>query len=115
MPRYIDAERLTKDVENTYLDGDSSNYYRATEEGDTLVGKFQMIDLIYDQPTADVEEVRHGRWVQIDDHIGICSVCGRDVRTFGADKTGCALILSAMYYRCPECGAKMDQEGEAEK
>ena len=98
MARFIDAEKLTKEIENTYLDGDSSYSFHATGEGDTLIGKFQVLDIIFDQPTADVEEVRHGKWI---------------VHKIGGKvwKRQCSVCKA--YYRgispfCKECGAKMD-------
>ena len=61
---------------------------------------------IKDIPAADVEPVRHGRWIPINrsnpvwSQFGIrqhkCSECGREEES--ARK------------RCPECGAKMDAE-----
>lgn len=56
-------------------------------------------------PTADVVEVRHGRWLfhdtdENDMTIVKCSECGRK-RYFGANY-------------CPNCGAKMDGKGEGE-
>lgn len=57
-------------------------------------------------PAADVEPVRHGRWMHEETegcfHIWSCSVCGRGMNgnPMGTD----------LY--CYHCGAKMDLEGE---
>ena len=61
--------------------------------------------LIYDQPTADVAEVRHGEWEfhdtdENDMVIVKCSACGR--KQYGGSNY------------CPNCGAKMDGKGEGE-
>lgn len=55
-------------------------------------------------PAADVEPVRHGRWVpsKIRNEIERCSKCGKVFRHpsfYG-------------YHFCPSCGAKMDLEDE---
>lgn len=54
-------------------------------------------------PAADVQKVRHGKWQTIIDLNGIVEgwlheECGRQVTSKDA--------------YCPECGAKMDEEGE---
>ena len=59
-------------------------------------------------PTADVQEVRHGKWIYEDSDIGWadykCSTCGEcyvlEAGTPQEDK----------YNFCPHCGAKMDKE-----
>ncbi len=52
-----------------------------------------MIDSV---PAADVVEVRHGRWLPVDDNMDAfdCSECE-------------AMVSKRMNY-CPSCGAKMD-------
>jgi rubrerythrin len=71
--------------------------------------KDNMVNCIKRQPTADVEEVRHGRWLPIIERssyldppyydTGKCSSCGYVVD------------VSEMNHKyCPECGAKMDGE-----
>ena len=54
-----------------------------------------------DCPSADVEPVRHGRWIKISP-AGIyeCSECGQIVITKDIDA----------YKRCHNCGARMDEE-----
>lgn len=54
-------------------------------------------EAINDTPTADVVEVKHGKWVCLEAEIGYfaCSEC--DHR-----------ILRAECNYCPNCGAKMD-------
>ena len=55
---------------------------------------------VADQPTVDAVEVVHGRWVCLEAEIGYfaCSEC--DHR-----------ILRAKCNYCPNCGAKMDGDG----
>ncbi len=104
--RYIDAEPLKSEIENTYLDGDSAINYRADADGDTLIGKFQVLDIIYDQPTADVQEVKHGKWI-FTDHYGYyhtpiyeCSNCKKMVED----------NYIHIHKYCLHCGAKMDEK-----
>ena len=54
--------------------------------------------------TVDAVEVVHGRWVEADDGDGvICSVCREDF---------CTIIHETDRYNyCPNCGAKMDGDG----
>lgn len=60
-------------------------------------------NMLKNAPTADVEEVKHGEWIEQHDpnddplfrRKWFCSVCG-EWQTYGISK------------RCPECGAKMD-------
>ena len=52
---------------------------------------------------ADVEPVRHGRWVSVPHKLArVCSVCNRDEPYKFAD------IDADVYDYCPSCGAKMD-------
>ena len=62
-------------------------------------------------PTADMQEVRHGRWIE-SDFCGLygiyyrCSVC--DLKDEVPTNEG-----EPLYYYCPWCGAKMDlKDGE---
>lgn len=62
--------------------------------------------IIKNQPTADVQEVRHGKWLPTrHPDQKRCSVC--DVISFIALYP---CINKADY--CPHCGAKMDKEQE---
>lgn len=54
---------------------------------------------IQDAPAEDVQEVRHGRWIETDTYPK-CSVCG----LYG---------VSDMNF-CPNCGSRMDLEGDTE-
>ena len=59
--------------------------------------------------TADVEEVKHGKWENMTDidsaylNTYRCSACGT---TFWIDE----IPKDANYNHCPNCGAKMDKE-----
>lgn len=70
-------------------------------------GKYncQLCD-VGDAPTADVVEVKHGRWIIGEDEAeyeyGVCSVCDHrewDAFAYGRDRVP---------NYCPNCGARMD-------
>ena len=67
-------------------------------------------EVINDFPSADVQEVKHGKWIDLHDEdvlyeqIYKCSVCGK-----------CFVLETGTpqeneYNYCPNCGAKMDGE-----
>lgn len=85
MSRYIDAEKIK---------------YTEYINGDVTVSK----DLVEKIPTADVQEVRHGKWIVCGtfDDLVKCSCCGyRDTRNH--------VIYENLMY-CGKCGAIMDEE-----
>lgn len=104
---YIEREALLDDIDKTVL-FDVRTKIRNLE----IRGANKVINRIKAQPTADVQEVRHGEWIKSNEHINFdngkvaewtnfyCSECDAP-NTF---PTKC----------CPECGAKMDKEGEQE-
>ena len=63
------------------------------------------IDTVNNVSAADVAPVVHGKWLkpEYEYHVGICSLCG------------CVPLKPAFrsthYNYCPNCGAKMDEEG----
>lgn len=96
--RLIDADKMRKDVldlQNCY-NGFSDTYDKA-----------MILGLVDEQPTVDVEPVRHGRWI----YKGVrgrfpvceCSVCGN------VENADWAVLGDNVNY-CPNCGAKMDKE-----
>ena len=90
MSRYIDAERLTFVIKKNFGHG-------------TISPILQLID---EQPTADVRENVKGEWIDcLEDDIvdvQICSVCG--YKEYVIDKPNF----------CPNCGADMRGEDNAE-
>lgn len=59
-------------------------------------------NVLFDIPSADVEPVRHGRWITKGQDF-FCSVCGEEsaYNWHGASKFS---------NYCPTCGARMDGE-----
>ena len=87
MPRHIDATLLKAEFTGNFIDTSYSP---------------EFIKAIIDrQPTADVQEVRHGKWIRGNYVCGEyefkCSVCGN---------TEWHTSYSTPF--CPHCGARMD-------
>ena len=91
MPRYIDADKIVYWIRHVSKDG-----------LETDVRKVAFLDEIKRMPTADVVEVKHGKWVgkPLAGYCTVmCSVCG-----------SVFLVNSGRWKYCPNCGAKMDKE-----
>ena len=104
MPRYIDAEKVLKGIEELK----ESPWFNS---GRDKIGTFAHVLYIIraeavgivarlcieKEPTADVEEVRHGEWIKPYSILRpFCSKC----------KAVCKDNENTKY--CHECGAKMD-------
>ena len=95
MPRYIDADELKQKVEHEL---DMQDLYLP----------IHFFDVVDEMPTADVAEVKRGRWI-VDREFGndvmsgeqmvICSECGKG-------------IFWGRQNYCPNCGAKMEEVEE---
>lgn len=90
MARYIDASKLMRRIETEAM--------RWGEEYDLS----QIMGDIEDFPTADVAEVKHGKWIE-------------QVRWIREDRTVmhyqcslCDVYTAKELNYCPNCGAKMD-------
>lgn len=95
MSRYIDADAAIKRFEE--LHGNEN----------TLLNSYNadwIVSFIEGQPTADVQKVKHGKWIvcgMFDDFVQ-CPCCGyRDIYNH--------VITENLMY-CGRCGAKMDEE-----
>ena len=56
-----------------------------------------------DEKPADVEPVRHGKWVEAGRGIDACSECNHGIREH----------MACVNKYCPNCGAKMDLGGNS--
>lgn len=71
----------------------------------------RFLQILRDLPAADVEPVRHGRWVRPhwrnSSYCCDCSECGGEAmhREYQWNKKG-------IYPICPNCGSKMDLEDD---
>lgn len=104
MAEYIDREALEKAMTIAAANGKDKD--RRTWA--------KAICLLHDMPTADVETVVHGRWIEQEDPMldtyYTCSVCNED---FYIETTGYTVKDLFTYTYCPNCGAKMDGGKEA--
>lgn len=73
---------------------------------------------IFDEPIADVVEVRHGYWIETEESfshktetMALCSVCGRGQLV--SDAFPFESVIRGLNY-CQNCGAKMDLKEGAE-
>lgn len=97
---YIEREALFRAIENI-----PDNELLGTDNT-TFVELPTVLDIISEQPTADVQEVGHAEWVlQENKHPeAVCSNCGREVVY--------QIVNNRWEFEnyCPHCGAKMDKE-----
>ena len=100
MSRYIDADAFVEWLKMARK--------MLTNDGErSLITGTKVSELVNNFPTADVQEVRHGRWEEIIEHRGAGGILGgRDVCVGYA----CSVCGRQADYRtpyCPNCGAKM--------
>lgn len=65
------------------------------------------VEYLADIPAADVQPVRHGRWIEVTPKHSRCSVCD----------TTCLIAvypISKGANYCPNCGARMDGDTECQ-
>ena len=105
MAEYIKREALEKDlnIRLSALRGKNGYYDHYTDGFD------ECVDRVENFPATDVEEVKHGKWVEPHWRNSVscanCSICGAEAYHYdfhGVQKT---------YRYCPNCGAKMGAEG----
>lgn len=99
MVDYISREAAIEAIKRQFLD-------TADARDIPLSSALVDVDAI---PSADVEEVRHGRWIRvtknvIDPIVYRCDVCGRTMKYEGVPA-----LVSIRYPYC-HCGARMDGE-----
>lgn len=96
MARYVDSDKLVNRLDEHYTTlgkkyGFDDMYVR---------GYGEAISDMEDEPVADVQEIKHAKWLA--DRFGmeraICSICGAVYE--GGDS----------FKFCPKCGAKIDLE-----
>lgn len=103
---YIEREALIEKLETLLSDlrfivkyekqhGSVSDVEKSKAKFETMKG---VISLVKSQPTADVQEVRHGKWIKSKNERK-CSLCGYFYFT-----------NTKSFNYCPNCGAKMDKE-----
>jgi rubrerythrin len=91
--RLIDANKVAQDVRNNNRD----NFYRADWTSKRVV------ELLESAPTVDAVEVVHGWWIELPgmEPDYRCSECGQSYAWWEPSEA----------HYCPNCGAKMDGDG----
>ena len=94
MPRYFDADKIELKGISVF-----------DQNLEVLIPLSDVRKALQMTPTADVQEVRHGRWIYTECEFNLpkCSICGshsHDATYADRDKF------------CSRCGAKMDGERE---
>ena len=105
MARYIDAELFDKKLAMEVYLADDEDFTKAFVRGMELVKKAEN-----EIPTADVQEVRHGHWIEknLDGFRKVecsCSMCGWS----GVENYDSYVDIHDFEF-CPYRGAKMDGE-----
>ena len=113
MPEYIEREALKEDIKN--------HFKKLIDEGyvyDEIFESNAEISRIIDaQPTADVAEVKHGKWIKhrpnpkaMDEFhkMGIGKAMNRNSIFWTC--SFCGSWGTPAHNYCPMCGAKMDKE-----
>ena len=101
MSRYIDADVLCNVLKKSAAD----EWNKRALAGTWSYAYQDMIDTIENEPSADVEPVRHGRWIRICGDDYECSECQAAVWSRPP-------YPIERYKYCWSCGAKMDKEEE---
>lgn len=92
MPEYIERDKIVADIDRLFCTVVSINVFECYGQ---VRGK------LLRAPAADVEPVRHGRWIYLATRGAyFCSECK------GVED-------DALSPYCPHCGAKMDAKGES--
>lgn len=91
---YIEREALFKTIENIPDNELLGN------DNTTFVELPTVLDIISEQPVANVQEVRHGKWIEKPYLLGTSNFCSLCLQNFG--------MPHGKFNFCPNCGAKME-------
>lgn len=98
MSRYIDVDKVIDKMNEVLI----NEKHKGNEDTVAYFAFTRIIQALQQEPTADVEEVRHGEYINDQDtpislYIAECSCCN---------------VKTAMGLYCMWCGAKLDKEKE---
>ena len=96
MSKYIDAEELFKRLNTNKSPAEKTTMRKVTYNSAISDACREIVRM----PTADVQEVKHGRWEFVQ-YGCVCSVCGKRKEQFSDNF-------------CANCGSRMDLDGDAE-
>ena len=98
--KYVHFDAIQSKIESLlFYENDCCEDFNLGQSGAIL----DVLDILAEMPTADVQEVRHGHWECNYDRgafyiVYVCSECGRET------------LVKENF--CPYCGARMDGEEE---
>ena len=115
MAEYIEREAMIDEIEGTtwyHISCQKNLVEGAACEADALYKATDIYNVIKSAPTADVVEVRHGKWVETQEPLGWCDVdcaeCSVCHESWIIDEDSSIDDYKCMWHYCPNCGAKMD-------
>ena len=117
MTEYIEREAAIAALNEVR---DDQRVYKYATASDFLSARYAIeraIKLLESLPAADVEPVRHGRWIyNAESGECVCSACGENALSFRKDTLyGVDLYETCLTDYCPNCGARMDEEVKNER
>ena len=115
MAEYIEREAVIDEIESTtwyHINCQKNLVEGAAGEADALYKATDIYNVIKSAPTADVIEVRHGKWIETQEPLGWCDVdcaeCSVCHESWIIDEDSSIDDYECMWHYCPNCGAKMD-------
>lgn len=106
MAKYVNLDKIITNLEKT-IEEHKADISEANTITAWIIKRF--IAELEKAPTADVAPVRHGEWANEETNV-TCTACGRSYDTDFEIKRN--VLLSFDF--CPNCGAKMDGDSNAE-
>lgn len=114
--RLIDADHLKETLDSLVCESDS----KVIEKNTNQVLHDLMPQVIADEPTIDMEPIKHGQWIRGENKgfpekpsmIWYCSVCGERIRYNDTPRKYQKVKkkVNEINPRCRRCGARMDGE-----
>lgn len=101
MDEYISREEAIKEIREVY----ENEYPTASGDFDEYASH-DVPNVLRNIPSADVQPVKRGRWIEVSPKHSRCSVCD----------TTCLIAvypISKGANYCPNCGARMDGDNNA--
>lgn len=115
MAEYIEREATIDEIEGTtwyHISCQKNLVEGAACEADALYKATDIYNVIKSAPTADVVEVRHGKWIENQEPLGWrdvdCAECSVCHESWIIDEDSSIDDYECMWHYCPHCGAKMD-------
>lgn len=70
------------------------------------------IKILKEAPAVDVQEIKHGKWIETQEPLGWCDAdcaeCSVCHESWIIDEDSSIDDYECMWHYCPNCGAKMD-------